>query len=475
MTAIRNSNVVCSRRWFLLSAGSLILSGLLALLLSLARMPFLSDLVKDPVFFRRCLVIHVNLSLGVWLHSFMISLFFLLPGNTHRRSGLAFICALVGVLLMIVSGFLTGAPILSNYIPVIDNPIFLSGISFFAFGVFSTLMDTRIIPLAGESLLPPASFPGIRAAGISFIAAIEIFGMSILTTPRSLPEESFYEILFWGGGHVLIFSIEAAKLAVLIALVSMITGSSPLRQNFAVILFAVLIAPPLAGMVVSFENPVSSFYNMFFISIMRWTVFPVSLVVLFFCANHLWPYIQSRGRSVFQDGRFAGVLASGSLTIIGFIFGALIRNPNTLIPAHYHAAIGAVTVSFMAISYELLPRFGFILSPRAKRYSGWQPFVFGAGQIVFASGFALAGAAGMGRKLYGGEQHVRGTLDYIGLGLVGLGGIVAVIGGLIFLGIVILAVFARVRSLNRASILSEISERKEDSVWKEAANIPSRS
>ena len=256
---------------------------------------------------------------------------------------------------------------------------------------------------------------------------------------------------------------------------TLITGSSPLRQNFAVILFAVLIAPPLAGMVVSFENPVSSFYNMFFISIMRWTVFPVSLVVLFFCANHLWPYIQSRGRSVFQDGRFAGVLASGSLTIIGFIFGALIRNPNTLIPAHYHAAIGAVTVSFMAISYELLPRFGFILSPRAKRYSGWQPFVFGAGQIVFASGFALAGAAGMGRKLYGGEQHVRGTLDYIGLGLVGLGGIVAVIGGLIFLGIVILAVFARVRSLNRASILSEISERKEDSVWKEAANIPSRS
>jgi hypothetical protein len=56
--------------------------------------------------------------------------------------------------------------------------------------------------------------------------------------------------------------------------------------------------------------------------------------------------------------------------------------------------------------------------------------------MIFASGFALAGIYGMSRKAYGAEQAGRGLGESIGLGVMGVGGLIAVVGGLLFLGIV---------------------------------------
>jgi hypothetical protein len=39
----------------------------------------------------------------------------------------------------------------------------------------------------------------------------------------------------------------------------------------------------------------------------------------------------------------------------------------------------------------------------------------------------------MGRKVYGAEQAVRGVWDWLGLSIMGLGGLVAVAGGLAFI------------------------------------------
>lgn len=39
----------------------------------------------------------------------------------------------------------------------------------------------------------------------------------------------------------------------------------------------------------------------------------------------------------------------------------------------------------------------------------------------------------MGRKLYGNEQQVKTLSDHIGMSLMGIGGFVAILGGLIFL------------------------------------------
>jgi hypothetical protein len=128
---------------------------------------------------------------------------------------------------------------------------------------------------------------------------------------------------------------------------------------------------------------------------------------------------------------------SAALTGLGFGLGAAIRGSSTMIPAHYHASVGAVTVAFMAAAYVLLPVFRLAIPPGwMTRAAVFQPALYGTGMLIFAGGFALAGAHGMGRKMYGAEQAGRGVAETIGLGLMGLGGFVAIAGGLLFLGII---------------------------------------
>jgi hypothetical protein len=58
----------------------------------------------------------------------------------------------------------------------------------------------------------------------------------------------------------------------------------------------------------------------------------------------------------------------------------------------------------MTIAYLMLQALGFsIQTPRLRRLAAWQPAIYGVGQMIFASGFALAGIYGMSRKAYGAE------------------------------------------------------------------------
>jgi hypothetical protein len=71
-----------ARRWITLAIGSLVIAGLLSLAVVIGRLPGLSRLIDDPLFFKRCLVVHVDLSLLVWFYAFLAGLVAL----TSRRS-----------------------------------------------------------------------------------------------------------------------------------------------------------------------------------------------------------------------------------------------------------------------------------------------------------------------------------------------------------------------------------------------------
>jgi heme/copper-type cytochrome/quinol oxidase subunit 1 len=132
-----------------------------------------------------------------------------------------------------------------------------------------------------------------------------------------------------------------------------------------------------------------------------------------------------------------------------------------MVPAHYHASIGGVTAAFMTLSYVVLAALGLsIETPRLKRVATWQPVVFGVGQMVFAAGFAIAGAYGMSRKAYGAEQASRSLAESIGLGVMGIGGLIATIGGLLFL-VVVTVIWRR-----SASIETRTADRGSDGAWR---------
>ena len=102
-----------------------------------------------------------------------------------------------------------------------------------------------------------------------------------------------------------------------------------------------------------------------------------------------------------------------------------------VIPAHYHGSTVGVTIAFMGLAYYLLPRLGF--GPLPPRMTWLQPYLYGGGQLLHIIGLAWTGGYGVQRKTAGLAQGVDRLGEIAGMGLMGFGGLVSVIGGLLFL------------------------------------------
>src|SRR5262245_49112299 len=152
-------DLTLTRRALGLAVGSLLLAGCFSLLLIVGRMPVFSEWVSDPQFFKRCLVLHVDLALIVWFFSFAAALYSLLPGdrssNGAFRVGLA--VAIIGVLAMIGGTMIPrSTPVLANYVPVIDNSIYVGGLALFFGGLLLCFINERLFVRRREAADTPA-------------------------------------------------------------------------------------------------------------------------------------------------------------------------------------------------------------------------------------------------------------------------------------------------------------------------------
>jgi cytochrome c oxidase subunit 1 len=435
-----------ARLWLGLAVGVLILAGLFSLVVVIGRMPPFDRWVTDPLFFKRGLVVHVNLALVAWFYSFVAAMLFLLPGR--RAPGWVaqhspHISAVGVAMLLLAAGLPGSQPVLSNYVPMIDHWLFGAGQILFAIGVLASFVGRRLLPTREPRPsffdLPDAARIGLRATALALVLAALTFAISWANTVPGLSADVYYELVMWGGGHVLQLTCSVALVTVWMILLHSAFGRSPISRNAAAILLFAMIAPWIFSPLLAMSGTSSGAYREGFTDLMRWSIFPVVSLFLFSCFRELVRQ-QRSGRFGFAslgDPRISGFLVSAALTILGFGLGAAIRGSNTMVPAHYHASIGGVTAAFMTLSYLMLGAFGLApATPRLKRAAAWQPVVYGAGQMVFASGFALAGAYGMSRKAYGAEQAARGLGETIGLAVMGIGGFIAVIGGVLFLVVV---------------------------------------
>ena len=122
--AVSASSLQPARGWFLFAIGSLVFAGLLSRLLVVGRLPFLGGLFTDPLFFKRALVVHVDLAIVVWFQAGTLAFLGLALGpRLHRGvTAAALALAAAGVGGLLVGALMPGAqPVLSNYVPVIDH------------------------------------------------------------------------------------------------------------------------------------------------------------------------------------------------------------------------------------------------------------------------------------------------------------------------------------------------------------------
>lgn len=435
-----------SKQWLKLALFSLLLSGLFSAVIVLARTPGLAEWISDPLFARKSLVLHVDLALVVWFYAFLAVLYMSLTSTPFSlRIAAAMKTAMVGVGMMIATVFFNAEPILANYIPVLDHPLFLGGLLLFGISLIITFSSkisssTDLTNQVKPSFYVDSAREAIRYAGLLVLVAIITIVTSWLITPEFSYRTTFYELVMWGGGHILQFANVLGMLTVWFILLYKLTGSDVISKKANRWLLLILVLPAAIAPVLLINGTTSQFYYSGFTQLMRWFIFPVVTMYMLIAFHAVWKARSSNRIKgpLFRNLYFNGLFVSILLTITGFVIGAMIRSSSTLIPAHYHASLGAVTVAYMVMVFILMKEYGYSLKGlKSSKLVSWQPLLFGVGQTVFVIGFAYAGLQGMGRKMFGQDQSINTLEAMIGLGLMSIGGLLAMAGGLLFIYIII--------------------------------------
>ena len=411
-----------ARAWLLLGIAALIGAGLLAILLVLARTPGVNALIPIKDFFRAALIVHVDLSVLIWFMAFGGVLWSLAGNERFAKLGWAGVwLAVIGTALMVISPFCGDPqPLLNNYIPILQQPVFFAGLVIAIAGFALTLLRALLTAVPqGMDAIAVGVYAGAVAGSLAFIG----FAWSWLGRPAH-EGHALYEAVFWGGGHTLQF--QHALLMAVAWLLLLAHLERPLQTSPKVLsaLFVLAALPVLAMPVIYLMAPVGSPEHIVaFAKLMEHghgLMTPLILLVLIALPKTL--KLSSPVKSA--------LLSSMLLFIAGGILAFMIRGVNVVIPAHYHGSIVGVTLAFMGLAYMLLTRLGYgVVDSRMAR---WQPYVYGGGQLIHIIGLAWSGGYGVQRKVAGSEQVLLTWQQKTGMGMMGLGGLIAIIGGVLF-------------------------------------------
>jgi cytochrome c oxidase subunit 1 len=149
------------------------------------------------------------------------------------------------------------------------------------------------------------------------------------------------------------------------------------------------------------------------------------------------------GNPVFS-GMFIALIGFGFLGgISGVMMGTeqlnMIIHNTVYVPGHFHATVVVgTTLTFMALTYYLIP----VLFKRemiVPRLAKWQPYLFGFSMYFFCLMMMGAGTLGVARRHW--DMSFNGMpmayewpgAAYLMMGLVGVGGMAAIVGGAIYI------------------------------------------
>ena len=431
--------------WLTFAISSLIFAGIFAFLVVMSRTPVIFNLFPRTDYIRVALVGHVILSFVIWFLAFegllwtLTSTVFLRRGLFCKHSGWAgLLLAISGTILVVITAIAgLGEPKFVNYIPVLTHPVFYAGLILLFAGMTITLLNTFLTVFTAwrektyEGRLPLFTY-GMLISGTAFMSAVTCFALSyyfhILSPLRKIPVN--LETLFWGGGHIQQFTNTITMVTVWLFMTYIVFKKMPVKETFSKLLFTFYLIFILPAPFIYFLYDTSSLeYTRAFTKLMEYGLGPSTGI---FAIAILFTIVSKGVRELpWRKPEFSSLVLSMFLFALGGIISLTIYGYNTKIPAHYHGAIGGVTIAFMGFTnyvFSLLKK-DTAISKLAVVY----PYVYGVGQSLFVIGMFIAGSHGVARKTFGAAQQLDNTGKIIGMAITGFGGFIAILGGILFI------------------------------------------
>jgi len=463
----------------------LLIGGIGAVLLALTRWPAVHLLPAD--WYYRILTLHGLDMLIVMILNFEIAiLYFAGPILLNSRlfsAKLAWACfglMLAGTLMFniaILSG--TSDVLMTSYVPLRASPWFYLGLIVFSVGALIGVINFfGTIYIAHRDHTYEGSVPlvvfGATAAAI--IAVATLLHAAVVMIPTFLwsvgmvdsIDPSWYRMTWWGLGHMSQQVNVCAMVSVWYLLATFTTGAKPLSQSVcrgAFVLYILfinlasahhLLVDPGVGATWKIWNTGYAMYLAVLASLIHGFTVPAAVEVAMRKKGHTRGLFSWLTAAPWSNPGFSGFFLS--LLIFGFgggitgvVLGAQqinIMAHNTLrIPGHFHVTVvGGTTLAFMALTYYVVPLI-FQREFYARTLCRIQPWLFGGGITLMAIGMSFAGSYGVPRRHW--DVEFTGALFATGfdsgahvmLGLLGVGGIIAFAGLLLFILLVVATVF----------------------------------
>ncbi len=448
--------------WLKNGIWALAFAGLYSIVLVILRTPQLSHILTDKSVFKSSLIIHVNLSVLVWLLSITCIIWSYGSKRTYFENIFNKL-ALFSMVLMVISPLIGESnPIMNNYVPILENIWFIIGLSLFLSAIlcFSILVFINSFydfdfkkPKYLAHILPLVKL----TSSLMYIMVWICFALSYkevmeLSTFFPMEVDYYYELLFWSGGHLLQFIYTQIVMFVWLVLAEVWVRNKLFYYKIYSSLFVInLILSFLIFYGHIFYQMPEYEFTAFFTKHMQHCGGVVPTLFMLVLIADIFKIIKIKAKVSFAGTAFASSIL---LFFAGGLIGILISGVNLSIPAHYHGSIVGISIAFLGFAYifcfhnlsyipnintvsnELLvalPKAPLIQSnKKLSSYSKWpniQLITISFGQLIHISGLALAGGYGVLRKNPDGEIALSAKVY---MGMLGGGGLIAIIGGLMF-------------------------------------------
>lgn len=392
---------------------------------------------------------------------------------------LAFALMLGGAVLVNLMVFQGKADVLfTSYPPLRAAPNYYLGIILFAVGaLIVTGLFMATLHYAKKERTYSGSVPLVTMGALTanIIAIITLLHGALIYIPTYLwsldlipLDAQVYRLIWWGLGHSSQQINVAAMVAVWYLLAGLTVGGVVLNEKVsrtAFVLYVLfismasahhLLVDPGMGPAWKIWNTSYAMYLAVLASLIHGFTVPAGLEM----GQRLRGFTQGKfewlRKAPWSDPGFSGLVLS--VIIFGFMGGITgvtlgteqinIMAHNTLrIPGHFHVTVtGGTALAFMAVTYYLLPLIF------QKRVAFWpmaklQPYFFGAGIAIMSMGMSFLGGFGVPRRHWDASGNdAPFPIDFhpavnILQAVMGIGGMIAVIGALMFILIAVVTVF----------------------------------
>ncbi|WP_341791350.1 hypothetical protein [Rickettsia endosymbiont of Gonocerus acuteangulatus] len=481
-TRLQGNNL--SLAWFKLGIISLGFAGLYSVVLVMLRTPQLASFFPNPHIFKSALIIHVDLSVLIWLLSITASVWslsFSQPSMSFprkRESSIFFLdsrfrgndimCKLsfLATLLIAISPIAGHNPVMNNYIPMLENIIFVLGLSLF--GITLLLYAINILYLFDWANWSGLINFTILSTIIMFILTWVCFWCSygdLQNVIQIIPIEIefYYELLFWSGGHLLQFIYTQIAMFIWGMLFEKLIGKESKFQKFYLFLLYLnfVFSTLIIWGHISYDI-IDGNFKEFYTNHMKYLGGIAPILCIGGIGLEWVCHSRESGnpeKKIYWIPASAGMtasiikstlLCSITLFLLGGLIAMNISGINVVIPAHYHGSIVGISIACMGYCYlgisvipakagihKIVKKKSFLKTFLDSRLRGndiknmmtTALYHLTFGQILHILGLAFAGGYGVMRK---DPNTVMPLSAKLLMGMMGGGGLIAIMAGLMF-------------------------------------------